>query len=290
MDSRWIIKRTNSEYVHYLSRTASISPVLARILINRGIKTADDVHGFLHPNLSSLSDPFELPDMNVAVERIISALKRNERIFIHGDFDADGLSATAILYQMLTSLGADCHYFIPNRFIHGYGFKSEGVKKAKELGAELIITVDCGITSFDTVRLCQKEGIDVIVTDHHEPQRKTNSKFQIPNSNIEETQDIVLPDAIAVVNPKISNTHPRVKNLSGSGIALKFVQALSMTYGSQLVFHDFLDLAAIGTIADVVPITGENRVIVNNGMSPISNKIRQTFLFIDPEDKCCRKD
>ena len=255
MHRRWLVKRTNPEYIIYLSKILSISPVLAQILINRGIKTPHEIYDFLNPRISNLSDPFELPGLKTAVERIKEASKRSERVLVHGDYDADGLSATAIVVYALKGLGLDVHYFIPNRITHGYGFNLAGVKKAKELRVKLIITVDSGITSFEAVALSKKEGIDVIITDHHEP---------LP----------LLPEAVAIINPKLLTPDSRLSTLSGAGVAFKFAQALSTIHDSRFTIHDFLDLATLGTIADLVPITGENRIIVKEGLRLIEDETR----------------
>ncbi|MEW6003621.1 MAG: DHH family phosphoesterase, partial [Nitrospirota bacterium] len=162
MNRRWFVNRTNLDYITYLSKIASISPVLSQILINRGIKTPEEISHFLGPHISHLSDPFDIPPMRIAVDRIMAAAKRDERVLVHGDYDVDGLSATAIVLKALKTLGINCHYFIPNRMEHGYGFNPSSVKKAKQIGATLIITVDCGITSFKAAALCKKEDIDII--------------------------------------------------------------------------------------------------------------------------------
>lgn len=258
MHRRWLVNKTNPEYIRYISKTTSISPTFAQILINRGIKTPEEISYFLNPDLSRLSDPFDILGIKIAVDRIMEASKRGERVLVHGDYDADGLTATAIMVQTLRMLGVNIHYFIPNRITHGYGFNPASVKIARELGATLIITVDCGITSFDATTLCKKEGIDVIITDHHEP---------LP----------LLPDALAVINPKISNLKSQILNLSGAGIAFKIAQALDLSLVSALGGRHsslLLDLAALGTMADVVPITGENRIIVKEGLRLIENGTR----------------
>ncbi|MDI6889320.1 MAG: single-stranded-DNA-specific exonuclease RecJ [Thermodesulfovibrionales bacterium] len=273
MHRRWLVNRTNSEYIIYLSKIASISPVLAQILINRGIKTPYEIYDFLNPRISNLSDPFELVGLKTAVERIKEALRRGEKILVHGDYDADGLSATAIVVYALKGLGLDVHYFIPNRITHGYGFNLAGVKKAKELGVKLIITVDSGITSFEAVALSKKEGIDVIITDHHEPLISRESWVRSPGSEVL-GQEFLLPDAVAIINPKLLTPDSRLSTLSGAGVAFKFTQALSTSHDSRFTIHEFLDLAAIGTIADVVPITGENRIIVKEGLRLIENETR----------------
>ncbi|MEW6067329.1 MAG: single-stranded-DNA-specific exonuclease RecJ [Nitrospirota bacterium] len=274
MHRRWFVNKTNPEYIKYLSKNTSISPVLAQILINRGIKTPEDISSFLNPNISQLSDPFDIEGMKTAVERIITASNRGEKVLVHGDYDVDGLTATAIILQALKIIGIGCCYFIPNRLKHGYGFNSAAVEKAKEIGAALIITVDCGITSFDEAALCRKQGIDLIITDHHEPIRSQESGVRSQNENPPSPPEFLLPDALAIINPKISNPESNISNLSGAGIAFKLAQAIVTTHDSQLTIHDFLDLAALGTIADVVPLTGENRIIVKEGLRLIENGAR----------------
>jgi single-stranded-DNA-specific exonuclease len=271
MHQRWLVNRTNPEYIQYVSRTASVSSVLAQILINRGFKSSDEISSFLNPDISQLSDPFDIQGMKTAVDRIIAASKRGERVFVHGDYDADGLSSTAIMLKALKMLGIDCCYFIPNRMEHGYGFNPPSVKNAEQLGANLIITVDCGITSFEAAALCRKSGIDVIITDHHEPAKVDSSKLKVRSSEKSIDQEFLCPDAIAIINPKLSTLNSQLSNLSGAGIAFKVAQALAMVHDSQFAFHDLLDLAALGTMADVVPLTGENRLIVKEGLKLLKN-------------------
>lgn len=275
MHRRWLVKRTNPEYVRYVSKTSSVSPILAQILINRGIRTPEDINYFLKPSISDLSDPFELPGLKTAVERIKLAIERKEKILIHGDYDADGLTATAIMMETLQKLGADVNYFIPHRIAHGYGFNALSIETAKKSGVTLIITVDCGITSFETAALAKKEKIDLIITDHHEPMKK-----QMPDtgcqmhdrkndaSGIGYQISFAVPDALAVINPKLSSVDPKLLSLSGAGIAFKIVQGIDMLYGTDYALQ-CLDLTALGTIADVVPLTGENRIIVKEGMKLI---------------------
>ncbi len=277
MNRRWLIKKTNPEYTLYLSMAASISPVLAQVLINRGIKTPGDVRDFLNPGITGLSDPFELPDAASAVERIKTALQRNERVLVHGDYDTDGLTAAAIMVHALRAMGMDVHSFIPNRMIHGYGFNPPSVEAAKKLGTKLIITVDCGITSFEAALAAKESGIDVIITDHHEPIRK-GSRFEVQCSESKrESEDFELPEAISIVNPKLNTQGPGLSTLSGAGIAFKIVQALAMEDALPFTSDDslsLLDLAALGTLADVVPLSGENRIIVKEGLRCIQNGYR----------------
>ena len=271
MHQRWLVNRTNPEYIQYVSRTASVSYVLAQILINRGFKSSEEISSFLNPDISQLSDPFDIQGMKAAVDRIISASKRGERVFVHGDYDADGLSSTAIMLKALKMLGIDCCYFIPNRMEHGYGFNPPSVKNAEQLGANLIITVDCGITSFEAAALCRKSGIDVIITDHHEPIRKIPSGVRSEKLEEKPSHDFLLPDAFVIINPKLTPHVSRLTDLSGAGIAFKVAQALAMVHDSQFTFHDLLDLAALGTMADVVPLRGENRLIVKEGLKLLKN-------------------
>jgi single-stranded-DNA-specific exonuclease len=265
MNNRWLINRTNPEFLQYLSKNASVSPLFAQVLVNRGLRTASAVSDFLRPGISLLSDPFEIPGISAATARIGEAVARGERIFIHGDYDADGVSATAILFLALRSLGADCLYFIPDRLSHGYGFQLHGVAKAKAEGASLIITVDCGITSFEAAAAACKEGIDVIITDHHEPVRagdrgsegqaraKKESGASLSRHGRLSPSGCLLPDAAAVLNPKVTNAGTAVEHLSGAGVALKLVHALYEGRSDELM--PLFDLAAIGTVADVVPMT-----------------------------------
>lgn len=281
MDKKWFINRTNPEFVDYISKNASISPLLARVLINRGIKTPEDIHSFLNPDLSGLSDPFELPDMRKAVDRVRAALQRSERVLVHGDYDADGLTATAIMYHALKTIGLEVHYFIPNRMLQGYGFNPYSVEAAEKIGARLIITVDCGISSTEAVACANKAGIDVIITDHHEPSLRQGSGVGVPLERLllgeaESSRDFLLPEAAAVINPKLMQNSSPMINLSGAGVALKFGQALSLeglNFGPEEAMS-LVDLAALGTIADVVPLTGENRLIIKEGLRYIHKAAR----------------
>ncbi|MCL4458068.1 MAG: DHH family phosphoesterase [Nitrospirae bacterium] len=277
MNRRWFINKTNPEFIDYVSRLASVSPAFAQVLVNRGIKTSEQLNSFLSPDISRLSDPMELPDIKKALHRINEAKRLGERVLIHGDYDADGVTATAIMLEGLKKFGIDADYFIPDRIAHGYGFGTAGVEKAKEIGARLIITVDCGITSFDAVSQVNALGIDVIITDHHEPVRKAIGNGQeaigdkqqdpIAHSLSPIASFFELPDALAIINPKISNLKSQISNLSGAGVAFKLIQALFENNIDDV--HELLDLAAIGTAADVVPVVGDNRIILKEGIKLI---------------------
>jgi len=253
MHRRWLVKRTNREFLEYLSRNASISSTLAQILINRGIKDPESVRAFLSPSLDDLHDPFLLNDMDRAVERLKRAAEKNETVFIYGDYDADGITATALLLSGLRRMGINATYHIPNRITEGYGISRKGLEKARTCGADLIVTADCGISSGEEVGDIVSDGIDVIVTDHHEPPE-------------------VLPPAWAVINPHRQDSTYPFKFLSGVGVAYKLIHALSLALGrNETALVDYLDLVTIGTIADSVPLVGENRVFVIHGLQRLND-------------------
>lgn len=274
MNRRWFVNKTNAEFVGFLSRAASISPICAQILINRGLKTAASVSEFLNPSVSGLEDPFLLSGMQAAVSRLKQAATLGERVLVHGDYDADGVTATAIIVQALRSAGVDVHYFIPHRVTHGYGFNQPGVDRAREIGAHLILTVDCGISSFPAVAAAAATGIDVIITDHHEPLPVATPMLQ----SAVLLNGFMIPPAIAVINPKLQpDAVWRLTHLSGAGIAFKVAQAIAATDGLRFGFDDLLpllDLAALGTVADVVPLTAENRILIREGLRYIDSSAR----------------
>jgi single-stranded-DNA-specific exonuclease len=253
MNRRWLITKTNREFLKYLSAKASISPSLAQVLVNRGIKDAEAIKEFLKPELNYLHDPYLLPDMQKAVDRLKTAMEKKDKVFIHGDYDVDGLTSTAILVYVLGKLGLETSYHIPNRITEGYGLSSTGIQKAKEWGADLIITVDCGISSEEAVQTAVSINMDVIVTDHHVPPEK-------------------LPNALAVIDPHRSDSLYPFKHLAGVGVAFKLAQAVLQALGDRDVrWEDLLDLVALGTVADSVPLTGENRIFVTYGLDQINH-------------------
>ncbi len=257
MHRRWIVRRTNPEYISYLARATGVSAAMAQVLVNRGVKTPGEVELFASQSLEQLSDPYGMDGMEALVGAVQDARKNGTAVFVHGDYDADGLTATSIVVGALRLLGVDVRYFIPNRFSDGYGFHPPSVEMAKSTGAGLIITVDCGVTSFDAAEAARAAAIDLIITDHHEAASEQGSER--PR----------LPAAKAVINPKLNGNTP-VEGLSGAGIALKIVQALSEREPGLFSLRDYLDLAAIGTLADSVPLTGENRTIVKEGLAAIN--------------------
>ncbi|RJQ46319.1 MAG: single-stranded-DNA-specific exonuclease RecJ [Nitrospiraceae bacterium] len=253
MHRHWLLNKTNPEFIKYLSGRASISPLLAQLLVNREIKAPESISKFLNPSIGDLHDPFLLQDMHKAVERLKAAAQDKEIIFVHGDYDADGTTATALLVGAFRKMGLETHYHIPNRMTEGYGVSDKGIQKAKACGAGLIITADCGISSSSEIGNARSLGMDVIVTDHHEP----------PPS---------LPDAIAIINPHRKDSVYPFKYLSGVGVAFKLIQAVVRDMGIHKIrCEELFDLVAIGTIADSVPLVDENRVFAVYGLKQINN-------------------
>src|SRR5262245_31214539 len=234
-----------------LARELGVSDITARLLAIRGLADLDAARGFLQPSLEHLLDPFRLTDMDRAVERLERAIAARERIAVHGDYDVDGITSTVILRRTLELLGADVMHFVPERLRDGYGLQPATFDRLKADGAQVVVSVDCGIRGAEAARRARDLGIDLIITDHHEP-------------------DAELPSAVAVVNPKRHDCGYPDKNLAGVGVALKLVQALCRRSGRDSWLPGFLKVAAIGTLADVVPLVGENRVIAKLGLDLLS--------------------
>jgi single-stranded-DNA-specific exonuclease len=234
-----------------LASALNLHPTVARLLCLRGMSDPAIAHRFLEPSLDHLNDPFKLAGMMPAVERLEQAIARRERIAIHGDYDVDGITSTVILRRALEMLGGDVMHFIPERLRDGYGLQAAAVERLKAEGVSLIVSVDCGIRGMDAARKARELGIDLIITDHHEP-------------------DGELPSALAVINPKRHDCSYPDKYLAGVGVALKVVQALCDRAGRGKWLPAFVKVAAIGTLADVVPLVGENRVIARLGLQSLS--------------------
>jgi len=230
-----------------LAAALGVAPVVARLLCQRGFSDPEQASRFLNPSLDHLHDPMALADMSLAVDRVLGAIARKERIAIHGDYDVDGITSTVILRRALELLGADVVHFIPERLKDGYGLQATAVERLQAAGVALIISVDCGIRGAEAARRARELGVDLIVTDHHEP-------------------DVELPPALAVINPKRRDCSYPDKYLAGVGVALKLVQALCRSTQRESWLPGFIKVAAIGTLADVVPLVGENRVIAKLGL------------------------
>ena len=241
----------NDDQAAGLAAELGVNPVIARLLCLRGLADPDTARRFLHPAIDHLHDPFKLADMNRAVERLERALAQRERIAIHGDYDVDGITSTVILRRTLELLGGDVVHFIPERLRDGYGLQPAAIDRLHGEGVSLVVSVDCGIRSSEAAARARELGLDLIVTDHHEPEG-------------------TLPDALAVINPKRRDCTYPDKNLAGVGVALKLVQALCGRAGKDRWLPAFVKIAAIGTLADVVPLVGENRVIARLGLASLS--------------------
>jgi len=234
-------------------------PVLRQILFNRGYATDAEARAFLKAEPNFSTDPFQMTDMRTAVERILNALAQNEPIAIYGDYDVDGVTSTALLVDILNALGADVRGYIPNRFDEGYGLNNDALSQLKEDGVKLVITVDCGIRSPDEALHARAIGLDLIITDHHHPSEDP------------------LPPAIAVINPKQPGDVYPDKDLAGVGIAYKLAEALLIDQGSEnsVQLTRLLDLVALGTVADLAPLVGENRFLVRRGLRQMRETTRQ---------------
>jgi len=242
----------DDEASRQLAAALNLHPTVARLLCMRGLADPEVAARFLRPSLDHLHDPFRLADMQKAVERIERAVANRERIAIHGDYDVDGITSTVILRRALEMLGGDVVHFIPERLRDGYGLQPAAVERLHAEGVHLIISVDCGIRATDATRRAREVGVDLIITDHHEPEG-------------------TLPPALAVINPKRADCTYPDKHLAGVGVALKLVQALCQRADKSRWLPAFVKIAAIGTLADVVPLVGENRVIAKLGLGSLSH-------------------
>lgn len=247
----WQTREYDPSGAETLAAELGVSPITARLLSIRGLDDLDAARKFLRPSLADLHDPFRLTGMAEAVDRILGAVARRERVAIHGDYDVDGVTSTVILRRVLELLGADVIHFIPERLRDGYGLQPASMDRLHALGATLVVSVDCGIRGVDAARHARSLGIDLIITDHHEP-------------------DVELPPALVVINPKRHDCGYPDKNLAGVGVALKVVQALCTRSGHEGWAAGFIKVAALGTLADVVPLVGENRVIAKLGLEALS--------------------
>ncbi len=267
---RWNILATDETAAAALSREINVSMPLARALSNRGIAGFEEAKEFFRPSLEQLPSPFLFRDMQKAVARVRTAVAEKEKILIYGDYDVDGTAGTALLCLFLQSLGADVFYYINDRFSEGYGLSESGVSHACEQKTSLVITVDCGISAGHKIEQLRKEGIDVIVCDHHEPGE--------------------LPPAFAILNPKVPGCGYPFRELCGCGVALKLVHALSESLGSaEEAWQQYLDIVAVATSADMVPLEKENRVYMHKGMDLLQKSpragIQEMLTLMDIEPK-----
>ncbi len=224
---------------------------IVKILLSRGMDSLERIDQFINPKLSDLFDPFLMVGMRQAVERVGQALQNREHIMVYGDYDVDGITSTALMFLVLNRLGAEVQYYLPNRLIEGYGLSEEGIDHAAAIGINIILTVDCGITAVEEVEYARSKGIEVIITDHHEPGSH-------------------LPNAVTIVNPKLNPPETPGTELAGVGVAYKFSQALYRALGqNETELEEHLDLVALGTTADIAPLVNENRTLTKYGISQI---------------------
>ncbi len=257
LPSHWVIARPDPAQVQGLAQSLRVHPVIAAVLINRGCQTVDDAERFLHPDWPHLDDPFKLPQAEAAVDRLVRACKAKEKVLVFGDYDVDGVTSTAIWRHTLTSLGARVVPVVPHRHEHGYGIRTEDVRMAVDRGVTLIVTCDCGTHAIEPAHAAREAGVDLIITDHHEPGGE-------------------LPDAVAVVNPHLPDSAYKFRHLAGAGVSFRLCEALVMGMG--IPVHNFrrrmLDLAALGTIADAMPLREDNRLFARLGLPAIQNTSR----------------
>ncbi len=247
------ISTDQAEEIQLLAQELAISPILSRLLVERGIDTVDKAKKFFKPQLPDLHDPFLMKDMDRAVERLNQAMGRKERILVYGDYDVDGTTAVSLVYKFVQEFYSNIDYYIPDRYEEGYGVSRKGIEYAAQTGVSLVIVLDCGIKAVESIGYAKTLGIDFIICDHHVP-------------------DEVLPPAVAVLNAKrVDNTYP-FEHLSGCGVGFKFMQAFAMSNGIE--FHrliPLLDLCAVSIASDIVPITGENRILAYHGLKQLNS-------------------
>lgn len=268
----WRLKNSDEYLLKALIKTFNIKKPTAEILVNRGIKAIDEADAFLYPTLGKIPTPSLMKDIKKGAERLSEALKRREKIAIYGDYDADGITACALMVLFLKDIGADVTYYVPERLTEGYGLNNEALYQLKNDGVGLVITVDCGIRDIEAVKYAKSIGLEVIITDHH-----------IPSDT--------LPDAFAVINPKREDCPFPFKELAGCGVAFYFLIELRAHLRKSGFFNnskepnlkEYLDLVTIGTIADMVPLIGPNRIFVKYGLDEI-NKTKKKGLKILRED------
>ncbi len=250
---KWVVApEPDPEFLQKICNETGLEKIVVKILFNRQISSPEAIDKFLNPKMADLPDPFTLRDMDKAVERILNALRENEKIMVYGDYDVDGITASSLLYLIFNKLGAQVVYYLPNRLVEGYGLSNDGIKLAADQGVSLIVSVDTGVTAVEEVKFARSLGIDCILTDHHEPGE-------------------ILPDAVALVNPKQKECNYAGGELSGVGVAFKLAQALyRRLQQDESELEEHLDLVALGTSADIVPLVGENRILTKFGIRQIS--------------------
>lgn len=252
MNKKWECCQPDESKVNELVSNYGLNEVLARILVNRNITNKKEIELFMQPTRKDFHDPFLMPDMEIAVDRVLKAINGKEKIMIYGDYDADGITSITVLKSFLEERGLDVDSYIPNRLDEGYGLNKEAIKKIYDDGYKLIITVDCGISGIDEIEYANSLGIETLITDHHEPLE-------------------TLPKAIAVVDAKRKDSKYPFNQLAGVGVVFKLIQALSIKLSlNEKEYLKYLDIVCIGTISDIVPLVDENRVIAKLGLKLVA--------------------
>jgi single-stranded-DNA-specific exonuclease len=257
MEKRWVVReRGETAVVRQLAAALGVTDSLANLMSQRNITTAAEANAFFNPGLEYLHDPFLMKDMNIAVDRISTAIKRNEKILVYGDYDVDGTTAVALMYSFLKDQYSNVEYYIPDRYKEGYGVSYEGLDFASQRNCRLVITLDCGIKAVEKVKYARSKGLDVIICDHHYPGDE-------------------IPRAVAVLDPKQPGCSYPYKELSGCGVGFKLIQAYTRIHGIpfEKIAH-YLDLVAVSIASDIVPITGENRVLAYYGLKKLNDSPR----------------
>jgi len=257
MSFQWVYDHPDKEEnVSALKQELGIPENIARLLTLRGIDTFDKAKSFFRPDIRRLHDPFLMKDMEKASQRLASAVRSGEKILIYGDYDVDGTTATSVFYLFLQDFGVQVDYYIPHRFKEGYGINPEGIKYAIEWGADLIVSVDCGITAVEETEMAREHGIDLIICDHHNVGKE-------------------IPEAFAVLDPKRTDCSYPFEGLSGAGVGFKLIQATIQKLGlNERHAYKFLDLVAISIASDIVPIVDENRILMREGLEMINSRPR----------------
>lgn len=257
MEKKWVVKeKGEAAVVKQLASALNVSEPLANLMVQRNITTPAEAKAFFNPNLEYLHDPFLMKDMNIAVDRISTAVKKNEKILVYGDYDVDGTTAVALMYSFLREQYSNVEYYIPDRYKEGYGVSYEGLDFACQKNCKVVITLDCGIKAIEKVKYARSKGLEVIICDHHYPGDE-------------------IPKALAVLDPKQSSCNYPYKELSGCGVGFKLIQAYTRVHGIPFEkIVNYLDLVAVSIASDIVPITGENRILAYYGLKKLNESPR----------------
>jgi len=257
MEKKWVVKeKGDTAVLKQLAGALGVSESLANLMVQRNISSADEANTFFNPSLDYLHDPFLMKDMNIAVDRISAAVKKNEKILVYGDYDVDGTTAVALMYSFLKEQYSNVEYYIPDRYKEGYGVSFQGLDFAYQNNCKVVITLDCGIKAVDKVKYAHTKGLDVIICDHHYPGDE-------------------IPKALAVLDPKQPSCSYPYKELSGCGVGFKLIHAYSRVHGIPFskISH-YLDLVAVSIASDIVPLTGENRIMAYFGLKRLNESPR----------------